>query len=94
MDISYWRSRIDEVDAKIAALLNERSRYVIEIGKIKRANNMKLFDPEREAQVLRNVIANNRGPLDDDALRRLFERIIDESRHIERLAIEGRISAD
>jgi chorismate mutase len=88
MDITDWRNRIDEVDAQLVKLLNERAQCAIEIGKIKRANKLTLYDPEREAQIIRNALANNPGPLNDEAIQRLFERIIDESRRLERLAIE------
>lgn len=88
MDIADWRRRIDEVDAQLLRLLNERARYVVEIGHFKRAHNLNLHDPAREAQIIRTAIANNPGPLDNEAVQRLFERIIDESRRLERLAIE------
>ena len=92
MDIGHWRKRIDEIDTKLAELLGERSRCVIEIGKIKREHQLPVYDPEREKQILERVTRNNRGPLEDEALRRLFERIIDESRRVERIVLEGRVS--
>ena len=92
MDIGHWRKRIDEIDTKLAELLSERSRCVIEIGKIKREHQLPVYDPEREKQILERVTRNNRGPLEDEALRRLFERIIDESRRVERIVLEGRVS--
>jgi chorismate mutase len=92
MDISHWRKRIDEIDAQLAELLSERSRCVIEIGKIKREHRMPVYDPEREKQIVERVTRNNRGPLEDEALRRLFERIIDESRRVERIVLEGQLS--
>jgi chorismate mutase len=92
MDIGHWRKRIDEIDTKLAELLSERSRCVIEIGKIKREHQLPVYDPEREKQIFERVTRNNRGPLEDEALRRLFERIIDESRRVERIVLEGRVS--
>ena len=47
------------------------------------------YQPERESDVLANAENNNRGPLSDAAIRRLFERIIDEARSAERLAMHG-----
>jgi len=47
-----------------------------------------IYQPEREAEVLKNVQGVNRGPLDQPAIKRLFERIIDEARHLERIADE------
>ena len=92
MDIGQWRKRIDEIDTKLAELLSERSRCVIEIGKIKREHQLPVYDPEREKQIFERVTRNNRGPLEDEALRRLFERIIDESRRVERIVLEGQFS--
>ena len=47
---------------------------------------MRVYDPEREREVIENVRRLNGGPLDEEGLRRLFERVIDECRRIERLA--------
>lgn len=89
MDIQFWRDKIDAVDERLVELLNERSRCALEIGKIKRAAKMELYQPERELAVIRNVTKINHGPLDQGAIKRLFERIIDESRRVERIALEG-----
>jgi len=84
MSIDKWRGRIDEIDRKLVELLNERYKCAIEIGKLKRELHMHVYDPGREREVIRNAQQVNGGPLDEDGLRRLFERIIDESRRIER----------
>ena len=90
MTIEDWRERIDEIDRKLVELLNERTRCAIEIAKIKRTGNLRVFDPERERQVIRSVQGQNSGPLDDEGLRRLFERVIDECRRLEhRLSGKG-----
>jgi len=77
MNLAEWRRRIDEIDRKLVELLNERSRCALEIGKLKQAANIPLYQPERENEVLANAENNNSGPLTDAAIRRLFERIID-----------------
>jgi len=84
MSIEDWRRRIDEIDRKLLELLNERSRCAIEIGKLKRAENLRVYDPERERDILRRMKEQNQGPLDEEGLQRLFERVIDECRRIER----------
>jgi chorismate mutase-like protein len=84
MSIEDWRRRIDEIDRKLLELLNERSRCAIEIGKLKRAENVRVYDPERERDILRRMKEQNQGPLDEEGLQRLFERVIDECRRIER----------
>jgi chorismate mutase len=83
--IEDWRIRIDEIDLLLVALLNERSQCAIEIGHIKRRLGLDVYSPKRESQVMYNVTGANKGPLDNEAIRRLFERIIDESRRIERI---------
>ena len=82
--IDDWRRRIDEIDRKLLDLFNERSRCAIEIGRIKRAQGLPVYQPDREKQVIENAERANKGPLDDTAIRRLFERVIDEARSIER----------
>ena len=87
MNLSDWRRRIDEIDKKLVALLNERSKCALEIGRLKHAANLPLYQPEREIEVLANAERENSGPLTDAAIRRLFERIIDEARAAERDAM-------
>ena len=84
MSIEDWRKRIDEIDGKLLELLNERTRCVIEVGRIKKAQNVRVYDPERERDILRRMKEQNPGPLDEEGLQRLFERVIDECRRIER----------
>jgi chorismate mutase-like protein len=87
MNLSDWRRRIDDLDRKLVELLNERSQCALEIGKLKQQENLPLYQPEREKEVLQNAERNNSGPLSNAAIRRLFERIIDEARAAERIAM-------
>jgi chorismate mutase len=87
MNLNEWRQRIDEIDKKLVQLLNERSQCALEIGRLKQEANIPLYQPEREKEVLQNAESNNPGPLSDAAIRRLFERIIDEARSAERSAM-------
>ena len=64
-------------------LLNERSRCAIEIGKIKKKQNLRVHDPDREREVLKRVKEANNGPLNGERLQRLFECIMDECRQVE-----------
>ena len=89
MDIEDWRIKIDALDERLVDLLNQRSKCCIEIGRIKHERGLPVYSPDREAQVLDNVANRNGGPLETEAVRRLFERIIDESRRLERVTIEG-----
>jgi chorismate mutase len=83
MTIEDWRAKIDTLDRRLVQLLGERAQCVLAIGRIKNSHNMEVFDPERERQIILNILGENKGPLDDDALRRIFERVIDECRRIE-----------
>jgi chorismate mutase len=87
MNISDWRRRMDGIDKKLVELLNERCKCALEIGHIKQQSHIPLYQPAREKEVLANAENNNQGPLSHDAIRRLFERIIDEARSAERLAM-------
>jgi len=89
MNISDWRRKMDEIDKKLVELLNERSQCALEVGRMKQAAGMPIYQPARENEVLANAARNNKGPLSDAAIRRLFERIIDEARSAERLAMHG-----
>jgi chorismate mutase len=86
--IELLRQRIDEIDRQLVELLNERASCVVDIGHVKRARNLALYQPDRERKVFEAVEAMNPGPLSGRALRRLFERILDESRSVERHAME------
>jgi chorismate mutase len=85
-DLDDLRKRIDLLDQSLVRLLNARAACALEIGRVKRAMDIPIYQPERESEVLRNVQAVNTGPLDQEAIKRLFERIIDEARHLERIA--------
>jgi chorismate mutase-like protein len=84
------RADIDRVDEVLVRLLNERARVACEIGRVKKEQGIELYQPDREKQVLAHVrsIASE-GPLGADAIARLFERIIDEARRLERRMIHG-----
>lgn len=83
-DLGRIRRNIDEVDAVLVKLLNQRAKWALEIGEVKRRVGLAIYQPDREAEVLGRVNDRNRGPLGREAIRRLFERIIDESRRLER----------
>jgi chorismate mutase len=88
-NVEGWRRKIDEIDRRLVELLNERSRCVVEIGRIKQVSGDALYQPDREKQVLDGVVQANPGPLPDAAIRRLFERILDEARSVERIVMHG-----
>ena len=80
------RKKIDALDEALVRLLNARAACALEIGRVKQQIGLAIYQPSREAEVLGHVQSINPGPLDDGAVRRLFERIIDEARRLERIA--------
>ncbi len=82
--IARFREEIDATDEEIVRLLNKRAMAAMMIGQIKKEVNWPIYVPTREEQVISHVKSVNQGPLSDEAIGRLFERIIDESRRQER----------
>src|SRR5579859_4133885 len=95
MDIEDWRKKIDELDRKLVALLSERARAAVEIGRLKRDTSMPIYEPDRERIVFENVQAVNRGPLAGRYLVRIYERIIDVMRNVQKEEIvpKGEVAA-
>src|ERR1700690_4457946 len=84
MDIADWRSKIDELDRQLVELLNQRARAAHEIGKLKKPAGLPIYEPDRERSVFENVRKLNRGPLPDRDLLRIYERLIDVMRQIQK----------
>ncbi len=82
--IRKYRQEIDKIDVELVRLLNNRATSATKIGHIKREYKAPVYVPSREEEVISHVREVNEGPLSHDAIRRLFERIIDESRRLER----------
>ena len=89
-ELARLREAIDHIDEVLVRLLNQRARYAIEIGHIKGVLGLPIYSPEREKEVVVNAERWSEGPLETAAIRRLFERIIDESRRVEREASSER----
>ena len=83
-DIAGWRKRIDEIDAQLVKLFNERARCATEIGRIKAQNGLEIYNPDREQKIFTRVCELNEGPLCDDTVQKLFERIIKACRELEK----------
>lgn len=89
MEIDELRKRIDVLDDALLRIFNERARLAIEIGYIKKDLGLALYNPAREKQIFIRMKGDNPGPLDDGAIVRLFERVVDESRRLERIMSQG-----
>ena len=79
------RAYIDEVDARLLELLNERAAHAIHVGRLKRAldADASVYRPAREAGHLRDLAAANRGPLKDASVAALFREILSACRALE-----------
>ncbi len=84
MDISDWRKKIDDMDRRLVALLNERAAAAVEIGRLKRNTSLPVYEPERERAVIANVQQSSSGPLAARDLAQIYERIMDVMRSIQK----------
>ena len=89
MAIDEIRKRIDLLDDVLLLIFNERARLALEIGRLKKGSGLPVFDPAREKRIFARMKEENPGPLDDGAVVRLFERVVDESRRLERIRSTG-----
>ena len=90
MNIADWRQKIDEVDRRLVELLSTRARAAQEIGRLKRDTSLPIYEPDRERIVLENVQRINPGPLPGRDLVRIYERIMDVMRNIQKEEIAPR----
>lgn len=89
MDIDEIRLKINRLDNELLRIFNERAALALEIGHVKKKLNRPIYDPKREKLIFDRMKQANPGPLDNDAIVRLFERVIDESRSLERARSKG-----
>ena len=84
------RDAIDLIDADLLKLLNDRARLAIELGELKNDLGLAIYDPTREKEIIEMMLSKNEGPLDDKAVIGLFQRIIDESRRVEKFSVSSK----
>lgn len=82
-DLAGLRKAIDAVDSRLLELMAERIRLVLAVGAYKAKHDLPIYDPERERQLLERLTRSPPEPLEPDTVRRIFERLIDESRTLE-----------
>ena len=82
-EISAHREKIDALDEKIAALMNERAGHSLAIRALKPAANMQLFDPARENLIFEKLKAINEGPMSDGNLREIYATLLKVMKEIE-----------
>jgi chorismate mutase len=82
-DLETLRRSIDEIDSRLLALIEERVKLVLAVGDFKREHGLAIYDPERERKLIERLTNDARPPLEPGTVRRIFERLIDESRRLE-----------
>lgn len=88
MNIEDWRVEIDRIDGELLRLLNLRAGLAIKVGEAKRLAGLPICDRDREREVVGRACRANEGPLDGEAVARLFRSIIRESRRVEARMVE------
>jgi chorismate mutase len=94
MDIEDWRRKIDELDRKLVELLSDRARAAVQIGRLKRNTSLPIYEPDRERVVFSNVQEANPGPLSGRDLVRIYERIMDVMRNVQKEEIVPKADAE
>jgi len=89
LDIDTLREEINRLDDELLKIFNQRADLALKIGEIKKERQLPVYDPGREKRIFQRMKAMNPGPLEDEAIVRLFERVIDESRRLERIRTKG-----
>jgi chorismate mutase len=82
-ELETLRRSIDEIDSRLLNLIEERVKLVLAVGDYKREHGLPIYDPERERKLIHRLTLEARAPLEPDTVRRIFERLIDESRRLE-----------
>lgn len=82
------RQQIDALDRQLVDMLNDRAKLANKIGELKKTLALPVYNPKRETEVMQNVMTHSKGPMEPSAIKRLFERIIDETRRLEREHME------
>jgi chorismate mutase len=70
------REALDFLDRKLLTLLNQRLRVTLRIGKIKKGIGKRIHDPEREKEILERLQRKNKGPLNEEDLKKIFGMIM------------------
>ncbi len=89
-DIDKLRIEIDRLDSELLRIFNQRAALALKIGEVKKVLDLPVYDPSREKRIFEAMSSANPGPLDNEAIIRLFERVIDESRSLERIRTKGK----
>jgi chorismate mutase-like protein len=83
-ELSKIREKIDAIDSQLLALLNDRAKLALEVGKIKSRDGLPIYAPDREQSLLRSLIAKNQGPLSEQAIRAIYREIMSAALALEK----------
>ena len=83
MSIEEHRRKLDDIDREVVRLLNERAKHVVEIARIKTAQNSQFYVPAREKKVLEEIRSRNDGPLPDAAVESIYREVLSAMRSLE-----------
>ena len=86
-ELKKYRDKIDAIDDEILKLVNERAKLARQIGHVKQTGGKDdgvIYRPEREAQVLRRLQAQNQGPLENEAVSHIFRGVMSNCRALEK----------
>lgn len=75
-NIEQYRIKIDEIDEQIQQLITARAKIALKIFKEKQKNNIPIYDPKRESEILKMIINKNKGPLANEHLINIYKAII------------------
>ncbi len=84
LDLADWRAKIDVIDEQLVKLLSERAKAADAIGELKHKHALPVYEPKREQAVFDHVRSVNKGPLPDQEMQHIFERIMDVMRTLQR----------
>jgi chorismate mutase / prephenate dehydratase len=83
-DLSLLRVQIDQVDAQLLALVNERAKLAQAVGEVKKTTQAPVYRPEREAQIHQALAQQNPGPLSAASVQAIWSELISGCRELER----------
>ncbi len=81
--LAFYRAEIDEIDAQLLDLLNKRAKAALSIGKMKKAQGLPIYVPEREEQVLASLTRRNPGPMHGEMITAVYREIITQMKILE-----------
>lgn len=84
MDLKRLRQAIDAIDSRILGLLNKRAKLILDVGKLKQKTMKSVYVPEREKDVYDKLVAKNRGPLSNAALKSIYREVMSSALAMER----------